>query len=629
MRLYEGSTQAFIEDTVQNRIADQLTLSFENYYGRKANPSEVNSWSNSLNYLTNVLRQSNLMDNMIVIEYELPYSTKRIDVILFGKGTDENSNVIVLELKQWSDAEDCDIEGNVRTWVGGAKRLEPHPSYQVRGYHFLLRDFMEMFNDNSTELYSCVYCHNYPKKNEVLFRDKFKEVMTEFPLFAKEDFEDFGKYLKLKLSNGNGLEIFNRFVNSAIKPSKKLLEHTKQTINGNPAFTLIDEQITANNTIIDRSKKASKLKNKSVIIVKGGPGTGKSVIALNVLAELLSKGHKVYHATGSKAFTSTLRKIVGTRVASFFKYFNSFSTTMENDLDILICDEAHRIRKTSNSRYTKKELRTDTPQVEELIRVAKVSIFFIDDYQAVRPDEIGSSQLIKETATKMGVSEDEIFEFELKTQFRCSGSDGYLNWVDNTLNIRDTANRMLNKNEKMEFKIFDSPQELYDEIKRKNEEKKNSARMVAGFCWSWSNTKPDGTLVEDVVIGDFKMTWEAKDESTNLAPGVVKASLWAHDPDGVSQCGSIYTIQGFEFDYVGVIFGKDLVYDPINKVWKGIKSNSADSMAKRGATDEEFTRFVKNVYRVLLTRGMKGVYVHFLDKDTENYFKTRIEGYLN
>jgi len=623
MRLYEGTSEQFIEDTIQNQIAEKLKQAFENYLGRRVNPREMTAWTNSLQFMKNVIERNSLFENMIVLEYELPYSNERIDFIIFGEDQNGIGNVVVVELKQWSNVEDCDVEGNVITYVGGASRMESHPSYQVGGYHYYLKDFVQFFEEKNTNLSSCVYCHNYSKTgNAVLFLPKFQEILREFPLFTKEDFEKLGNYLKSKISGGNGLELFNRFTSCGIKPSKKLLEHAQKMIKGQKAFTLLDEQITANNTILDRAKKCSKLKRKSVIIVRGGPGTGKSVIALNAIAELLSKGLTVFHATGSAAFTTTLRKIVGSRAASLFKYFNSFQRDRvnENEIDVLVCDEAHRIRETSNDRFTRKEVRSNVPQIDELIRVAKVSIFFIDDYQVVRPTEMGSTKLIKETAEKFGA---EIFDFELKTQFRCSGSDGYLNWIDNILGIRETANTFLTKNEKMEFKIFSSPHELYNTIKQKNSEKPNSARLVAGFCWPWSDPNPDGTLKEDVVIGDFKMTWEAKNEAKKLAPGIPKAALWAYDPNGMNQMGSIYTIQGFEFDYVGVIFGKDLVYDPVKKTWVGKPENSADAMVKKNK--EFFLKNIKNTYRVLLTRGMKGVYVYFIDKETENFFRSRIE----
>ena len=346
------------------------------------------------------------------------------------------------------------------------------------------------------------------------------------------------------------------------------------------------------------------------------------MIALNVLAELASLNLKVFHATGSKSFTTTIQKIVGSEASNLFKYFNTFTEKKikENEIDVLICDEAHRIRQTSNNRYTRREFKSDMPQAEELIRCSKVSIFFIDDYQVVRPAEIGNTQLIRDTAVKYNA---DIHEFELKTQFRCSGSDGFLNWIDDVLGVRDTANKSLTANEKMEFKIFESPTLLYEEIKAKNSVKPNSARLVAGYCWKWSDPKPDGTLVEDVMIGDFKIPWEGK-EGKKLAKGIPPWYLWAYDSNGVNQCGCIYTIQGFEFEYVGVIVGNDLVYDPQKKEWSAIKENSCDPMVKQ-AQGDDLVMYLKNIYRTLLTRGMKGCYVYFVDKDTERFFKSRIE----
>lgn len=621
MRLYAGTTEQFVQDALENTLADKLKEAYERYYYRLANPREVVSWTNSLQFVKNAIQLAPLKDNMIVVEYELPYSNQRIDCMLFGRGEDTGDNIVLIELKQWTEVHDCEIENNVITFVGGSKRMEPHPSYQVGGYHLYLTDFVQVFNETpSINLSSICYCHNYSRREDVLFATKFLHILNRFPVFAKEDARELARFLRFRLGGGDGNAIFNRFINSPVRPSKKLLEHTRQMINGQRVFNLIEDQITAYNTILDRAKKCAALPKKSVIIVKGGPGTGKSAIALNVIAELLSKGQTVYHATGSAAFTTTLRKIVGARAANLFKYFNSFSHVGYNEIDVLVCDEAHRIRKTSGGRYTPKRLRTGKQQIEELLEASKVSIFFIDDDQVVRPEEIGSTSLIRDTAKKYT---NDVYEFELRTQFRCNGSDGYLNWLDNTLGIRETANIMLTKDEKMDFRIFDSPHKLRDEIKRINGRKPNSARMVAGFCWPWSDPNPDGTLKEDVVIGDFRMTWEAKNEAKILAPGIPKAALWAYDPNGVNQMGSIYTIQGFEFDYVGVVFGNDLVYDSEKKSWVGKPENSADKAVKRDTAN--FVRYVKNVYRVLMSRGMSGCYVYFIDKSTEDYFRSRID----
>jgi hypothetical protein len=619
LKLYTGTSEQFIQDILENKLADRLRAAYESYYYRLAGQQEVVSWTNSLQFVKNIIEYASLKDNMVVVEYELPYSNRRIDCLLFGKGPDSLSNAVIMELKQWSKVENCDIENEVLTFTGGANRFEAHPSYQAQGYYSYLKDFVEVFGNNTVTLSAISYCHNYSRTTDVMFGPKFQAIMKDFPLFAKEDVSQLAVYLRARLSSGQGLEVFNRFSSSRVGPTKKLLEHTSQMIKGQRVFNLLEDQLAAYYAILDRAKKATKLKTKCVILVRGGPGTGKSVIALNVIAELLSKGLTVYHATGSAAFTSTLKKIVGTRATSMFKYFISFTNFKENSIDVLVCDEAHRIRAKSVARYIPKAQRSDKPQVDELVEAAKVSVFFIDDYQVVRPYEQGSTDLIRATAKKYNA---ELFEFELKTQFRCSGSDGFLNWLDNALGIRETANRMLTKNEKMDFQILDSPQSLYAAITRKNEEKPNSARMAAGFCWPWSNPNPDGTLKEDVVIGDFRMTWEAKNDM-KVAPGIPPAKLWAYDPQGVNQMGSIYTIQGFEFDYVGVIFGDDLAWNPVTKTWVGKPENSADAAVKRDKTN--FAKYAKNAYRVLLTRGMMGCYVYFMSRDTENYFRSLIQ----
>jgi hypothetical protein len=619
LKLYTGTSEQFIQDILENKLADRLRAAYESYYYRLAGAQEVVSWTNSLQFVKNIIEYALLKDNMVVVEYELPYSNRRIDCLLFGKGPDNLSNAVIMELKQWSKVENCDIENEVLTFTGGANRFEAHPSYQAQGYYSYLKDFVEVFGNNTVTLSAISYCHNYSRTTDVMFDPKFQAIMKDFPLFAKEDVSQLAAYLRARLSSGQGLEVFNRFSSSRVGPTKKLLEHTSQMIKGQKVFNLLEDQLAAYYAILDRAKKATKLKTKCVILVRGGPGTGKSVIALNVIAELLSKGLTVYHATGSAAFTSTLKKIVGSRAANMFKYFISFTNFSENSTDVLVCDEAHRIRAKSVARYIPKAQRKDKPQVDELVEAAKVSVFFIDDYQVVRPYEQGSTELIRATAKKYNA---ELFEFELKTQFRCSGSDGFLNWLDNALGVRETANRMLTKNEKMDFQILGSPQSLYAAIKRKNEEKPNSARMAAGFCWPWSNPNPDGTLKEDVVIGDFRMTWEAKNDM-KVAPGIPPAKLWAYDPQGVNQMGSIYTIQGFEFDYVGVIFGDDLAWNTVTKTWVGKPENSADAAVKRDKAN--FAKYAKNAYRVLLTRGMMGCYVYFVNKDTENYFRSLIQ----
>jgi uncharacterized protein len=612
MRLYEGTIAEFSKGVIENAIADQIGASYERYYQRRVGSSEFRAWQQSLNYLRNSFDYSGLVENKLIIEFELPYSTRRIDVLLFGRDDHKCESVVLIELKQWSNdnVQDCPAEGNILVDYGRFKKEQAHPSLQVQGYHYDLKDFLTIFSEEpEISLNSCSYCHNYSRigDNLVLFLPKFKTEVQEFPVFAKEDFKELGSFLRERLSEGNGLDVFGRFVMSPIRPSKKLLEHTTDMINKQQIFNLIDDQIAAYNSIMHKAKNLSKTDRKSIVIVKGGPGTGKSVIALEVMGELMRQGRTVFHATGSSAFTKTLRKLVGKRAERLFKFFNSFITTKPDSIEVLVCDEAHRVRKTSNSRYTRKEDRSNLPQIDELLRIAKLNIFFIDENQIVRPDEIGSIALIKEAAGRFGILDEDIAEFTLKTQFRCSGSDAYLQWLDKALGITDSEELAFDA--RMQFKIFADPSDMMTEIRQRNLEKKNSARIVAGFCWPWNPPNSDGTLVNDVEVGSFSMPWEKKDTFWK----------WATDDTGMEQVGTVYTAQGFEFDYIAVIFGNDLSYDIEKQEWKSVPQNSHDGMVKRKNAD--LTRHLQNVYRVLMSRAHRGVYVHFMNKDTERHFR--------
>lgn len=266
------------------------------------------------------------------------------------------------------------------------------------------------------------------------------------------------------------------------------------------------------------------------------------------------------------------------------------------------------------------------PQIDQIIRFAKTAVFFIDDMQNIRSLEIGSAELIRETAKKFGCSIDEVI---LETQFRCMGSNNYLKWLESSLGYTNEK-RILSKTEKFDFKIFNSPGDLYaallekeEQGKKENPGKGNFARLVAGFCWPWSQKlDSNGELVKDVKIGEFAMPWETHD-SVKPPKGYAKWYEWAYKPEGIKQVGCIYTAQGFEFDYIGVIIGDDLVYNQKTDRLEGNIAATADPMLRRNK--ENFEKHVKNIYRVLMSRGMKGCYVYFVNENTRKFFESRLE----
>lgn len=622
MRLYSGSSEQFIEDTTQNQIADKLRQSFLNHFRYRPPEQEVRSWQNSLKDMALLLSGSKLTDHGVILEYQLPQTSKRLDFLVCGKDDAMRDNAVIVELKQWEKCDQAEGENEVTTFVGGTMREVLHPSAQANQYRMYLQDNHTAFYDgvDPVVLSSCSYLHNYRYvPSDPLLDPRFRDLLGICPLFSKDEVSRIKDFLIKRLRSGEGLEVLRRVEESKYRPSRKLMEHVGNIIKGNSEYILLDDQLVVYDKIMAWAKNGFHDRRKAAIIVKGGPGTGKSVIAINLMADLLLKGYNAQYATGSKAFTETLRKIIGPRGSVQFKYFNSYMDAETNAVDVLVADEAHRIRKNSNNMYTPKAERRDTPQVDELLRAAKVSVFFIDDDQVVRPDEIGSVQYIREAAERNDCT---VLEYQLEAQFRCAGSDGFVNWVNNTLGIRKTANILWQGNEGFDFRIFSSPEELEAAIRRKASEG-HSARMTAGFCWPWSHPNSDGTLVDDVRIGEYRRPWNAKHDAKKLAKGIPKAQLWAHDPNGIDQVGCVYTAQGFEFDYVGVIFGLDLRYDLDAQRWVGDKTNSFDSVVKKSR--DRFTDLVKNTYRVLLTRGMKGCYVYFMDKDTERFVRSRME----
>lgn len=621
MRLYAGTSISFVEDTTRNRIGVVLTDEFTRAFGYPPSEGERRSWTNSLEKVKDLLQVGKLRDHGVMLEYQLPFSSRRLDCLLTGRDSKGSSRAEIIELKQWDHCEPVDEPNEVSTEIGRGSRVVLHPSVQVANYHQYLEDMHSAFyGENPVRLGSCAYLHNFQQVNaSSLFDSKFASTLADHPLFLAEDFDRLVTRLESHLGKGGGLPILRRIERAPLRPSRKLMEHVSGVIAGLPVYRLLDEQVVAYDAVRRSVGNGRSGDAKCAIIIKGGPGTGKSVIALNLLADLLRAGIDARHVTGSKAFTESLRRSVGARASSMFGWTLSFAGLSPDSVAVTIVDEAHRIRLRSANRFTPKASRTDLPQIHEILRAARVSVFFIDDLQAVRPNEIGTSAYIRENAESLGIP---VREFELEIQFRCMGSDAFVSWVDGVLGLRTVAIPKYQTSAGFDFRILDSPFELEHLLIERSHSGK-TARLVAGFCWDWSDPRTDGTLVPDVTIGDYARPWNAKPDAGRLAKGVPKAVHWATDPRGIDQIGCIYTAQGFEFDYVGVIVGPDLGVDPQSGKLLGIKDGSADPGIK--GTPEKCSELIRRAYRVLLSRGIEGCYVYFTDRETRRVFEHRME----
>jgi uncharacterized protein len=517
MQLYAGTSKDFISEATRNGIASKLQAAFQSAYHYKPAVQEVQSWQNSLFRMAIALQEGKFLDHGVLLEYQLPLSSRRLDCMVTGENAGGQAYSVIVELKQWSDVEESNAEECVTTWVAGSKKDILHPSRQVGQYEEYLRDMHSVFVRGEVGLRSCAFLHNlsYSPVNEI-YSPRHDAVLKKYPVFSGDQQNQLISYMGEQIGAGSGEKVLDQVLKSKFSPSKKLLEHTSQVVKDQNAYVLLDSQQVVFAKVLAEARegaKASKLK-KTVVLVHGGPGTGKSVIALHLLGRLSGEGLSVMHLTGSKAFTENMRKIVGSKAAAQFGYFNvnKRGELPPNQFDALVLDEAHRIRGTSKDRFTKATDWSGLPQIDELIHVARVSVFFIDDRQIVRPGEVGSSELIQEAAKRAGAK---LLEYELDAQFRCSGSDGFINWVDNTLDIRRTANVLWKQSDPYEFQVVNTIQELESKIRAKSVDGASS-RLVAGFCWPWSDPKSDGSLVTDVKVGEWALPWNARPDGVRL-----------------------------------------------------------------------------------------------------------------
>lgn len=404
-----------------------------------------------------------------------------------------------------------------------------------------------------------------------------------------------------------------------LRPSKSLQDALNSMLKGNKEFIMIDEQKVVFEKALALAEKSQATGQKEVLIVKGGPGTGKSVLAVNLLVELTNRDFVAQYVTKNAAprnvYSAKLKgEFRKTRIDNLFKSSGSYTQTPENELDVLIVDEAHRLNEKSGLFHNLGE-----NQIKEIIFASQFSIFFIDENQRVTLRDIGSIGLIKKFAYELGAN---ITEMELSSQFRCDGSDGYIAWIDDVLQIRETAN-INDMGLDYDFRVYSDPNEMLNEIIKLNEEN-NKCRVVAGYCWDWLKDKRDDPDHYDIVIPEynFKMSWNLGNTDT-----------WAIDSDSVYQAGCIHTCQGLEFEYVGVIIGDDLVYRngkvitdhtkraKTDQSLRGIKKLMKEAPEYAQKTADQI---IRNTYRTLLTRGQKGCFVYCTDKNLENYFRERL-----
>ncbi|MCE7792842.1 DUF2075 domain-containing protein [Salipaludibacillus sp. CUR1] len=622
MIVYEATKSEFLDDVFKDELVQHICDNYESKVGR-INQSEVRSWDNSMQYMFRVLSDKEIPEDAgVAIEFKIPYTSKRVDMLISGY-EEERGSVVVVELKQWEKVEK--IEGKeaiVKTAFRHGLTETTHPSYQAWSYAALIEDYNENAQKEDLQLYPCAYLHNYIHQKEA---DPLTDPIYEFyidqaPVFLKGDAPKLRNFIKRYIHKGDQKKNLYSIEKGRIRPSKSLQDALNNMLKGNREFVMIDDQKVVYESALQLANQALRTKTKEVLVIEGGPGTGKSVLAINLLVEMTNRGLVSQYVTKNAAprniYSAKLKQDFRKgHIDNLFKGSGSYINAPRDEFDCLIVDEAHRLNEKSGLFSNLGE-----NQTKEIMAASKLSIYFIDERQRVTLKDSGSIDAIKRFAEAEGAN---ITTMKLESQFRCNGSDGYLAWVDDVLQIRETANTH-HIGASYDFRVYSDPNELKNEIIKLNE-RKNKARMVAGYCWNWDKEGKADPNYYDIVLEEsgFAMSWNLGNTDT-----------WAIDPESVNEIGCIHTSQGLEFDYVGVIIGEDLVYrdgevitDSTKRAktdnsLRGLKKMQKEVPKKAAKLADEI---IRNTYRTLLTRGQKGCFIYCTDKELEKYFRERLE----
>lgn len=620
MIVYEATKQEFMVHVERDEIALKIYESYKDKIGRTSK-NEINSWNNSMNYMYKVLNIADIPDDSgIAIEYKIPATSRRLDFILTGLNEESKNAAVIIEIKQWDTVEALtDKDGVIKTpYVG--RQITAHPSYQAWSYAQLISEYNESVQQQGVCLHPCAYLHNYfTRENDPLTHEVYSDYIDKAPVYSKGDIFKLREFIIKYIKKPDHKKTLYIIENGKIRPSKSLQDSLSEMLDGNEEFIMIDDQKVVYETALEMAINAYKYGKKQVMIVEGGPGTGKSVLAINLLVKLTSKNMVCQYVTKNSAPREVYaQKLQGSHskayIDNLFKGSGVYYGAQKNEFDVLIVDEAHRLGEKSGMFRNLGE-----NQTKEIINAAKFSIFFIDEYQKISTSDFGSKDDIRRFAF---FSKAYITEMKLESQFRCNGSDGYLAWLDDVLEINSTAN-FDGFDFDYDFRVFDDPNEMLELIKDKNKIN-NKSRIVAGYCWNWITEGKNNPNVHDITVDefDFKMSW-------NLSN-----TTWAIDSNSMNQAGCIHTSQGLEFDYIGVIVGKDIRYDgekivtdftkraKTDKSLKGIKKMYKENKDNAlGISDS----IIKNTYRTLMSRGQKGCYVYCMDEKLQEYFKNRLK----
>lgn len=627
MIIYQNTKAGFIDDVDENRLQGRLEQAFTDKTGSV--PADRGVWDYEYTKFSRVLGGARVDPEVqVAIEYfPSVVGRSRVDVVLAGNdGTTDQA--LILELKAWDQAGLRDEANMVLAPYGGG-RVKEHPCLQAKHYRVLVQRFNQDVEEQGIVLHSGAYLFNLHRRTPEPLEDaRYQDLLTDSRLFLAGDTTELKAYFETHIPRKPQKNVLFYLDQGRWRPAEALLRRVDAMLKGNESFELIDEQNEAFEIIRHKVIDEKDRTGRHVFVVEGGPGTGKSVIAVRLVAEALKRKRMAFFVAPNKAFRDALVEQLSEGNSGYrddgqalFRSSWSFDQAdwrRDEKNEILVIDEAHRLKEQAYQ-YRGESM------IEDMVRAARISVFFIDESQKIEWKDAGSVEAVRVAAKKFKAEWHE--PMKLTAQFRCHGSTGYTNWLVDTLQLGETGNYDGWPNLDYDFQIFANAHDLYEALKARNTT--NTARLVAGYAWNWPQKgRERGSAAAHIQVDGLSLPWNYFGES------------WGTAADGIGQVGCIHTCQGLEFDTMGILIGGDLVYREGQVVGLPEKRAKTDRSlygyrAELKAAGEDprkhsqvlgkIQTIIKNTYKVLLSRGRKGCYVWCEDAALREYLKHRLE----
>ncbi|MEU9194307.1 DUF2075 domain-containing protein [Streptomyces hundungensis] len=659
MLLLKLSAQDLLTLNSRRRMVPHLAARYRHFRGRDVSDGEREAWAESLVELAEDLVEAERGNVEMVVECAATVDKPKkreptlIDVVLVGRHPQTGlPSFQLVELKRWSMVTRVEAATAELVRVPGYKSPKKHPALQLRNTYKLFTGDQGPLRGITVECGGFAYLHNSTDDSVRPLLDTLAPTGAYERVYTRDSRDQLLVDLRRHFAEGGAAseaEQLLRFMNLRNTPLLDAMirsrgEDTVFTLRGKQKEVAASVRERAALILEDSGEPAPSHGGRAVFIVLGGAGTGKSAVGLQLRADFEGARRSVKYASGSRAFNGALQEQVGYSDKEFkkrFAYFSHFVTPPDPVLDVLICDEAHRLRERTIDIYQREEKSGKQPQVDDLLDASRLTVFFLDESQCVRPKEVGTAQLIEDAARARGITP---LRYELREEWRCGGSDAYIRWVRAVLGIEPGTTEWT-PDGLMHVEVADSPEEL-EYIVKSEAAAGATARMVAGFCWPWTDPVGQGKaarLEADVRIGDWHRSWNAKGDSFRENGAVPPSTKWSVHPYGINQIGCVYTAQGLEWDWCGVILGEDMVrrgdrwvyqkgqwYEEEGSKIKRVKVPGSFDMKLREGTGseeekrQEFERCVRHAYHVLMTRASRATVLYSTDEETQEYLKSRV-----